>query len=98
MSIYNFFLFLGPLSTRLVRNPNKEEFDQGKFLIYTNNELDYSYKDDDYETAVVKRGDAIIIDGLVVHRSSANKSPNSRQIYTFHVYESEGAIFSKDNW
>ena len=45
-----------------------------------------------------KIGSAILIDGRVVHRSSANTSPKSRHIYTFHVYESENAEFSKDNW
>jgi len=46
----------------------------------------------------LKKGDAIIIDGLVVHASGHNYSPNSRHIYTFHVYESENAKFSEDNW
>jgi len=87
-----------PLATRLIRNPNKEEFDAGKFLIYTNGMASYGYKEDEYVSAMVKKGDAILIDGLVVHRSSANLSPNSRHIYTFHVYESEGATFSKENW
>lgn len=88
---------LGPLSSRLIRNPNKEEFDQGKYLIYTNEPV-FTHRDDEYVSAEVKRGDAIVIDGLVVHRSAANTSPNSRQIYTFHVYESDGAKFSEDNW
>lgn len=83
--------------TRLVRNPNKEEFEKGKFLIYTK-DTTINYRDDEYVTTAVKRGDAIIIDGLVVHRSSANNSPNSRHIYTFHVYDSEGCTFSSDNW
>ena len=89
--------FKGPLPTRLIRNPNKEEFEQGKYLIYTNEPV-YTYRDDEYVTADVKKGDAIVIDGMVVHRSSANMSPNSRHIYTFHVYEAEGANFPMDNW
>lgn len=45
-----------------------------------------------------KKGDAILIDGLVVHKSAPNLSPKSRHIYTFHVYDSENVTFSKDNW
>ena len=82
----------------MIRNPNKEEFSNVKHLVYTNGVGEFDYKDTDYIANEVKRGDAILIDGLVVHRSSANLSPNSRHIYTFHVYESDGAVFSKDNW
>jgi ectoine hydroxylase-related dioxygenase (phytanoyl-CoA dioxygenase family) len=82
----------------MIRNPNREEFDNGKYLIYTNGLGEFKYDEKDYVAAEVKRGDAIVIDGLVVHRSSANLSPKSRHIYTFHVYESDGATFSKDNW
>lgn len=39
-----------------------------------------------------------MIDGLVVHKSGPNVSPKSRHIYAFHVYDSENATFSKDNW
>lgn len=66
-------------------------------MIYTN-EPEYKYADEEYQSAPVKRGDAIIIDGLVVHRSSANLSPNSRHIYAFHVYDSDETTFSQDNW
>lgn len=44
------------------------------------------------------KGDAILIDGMVVHMSGPNPSPNSRNIYTFHVYESDNATFLKENW
>ncbi len=43
-------------------------------------------------------GSAIVIDGLVFHRSGANFSSKSRNIYTFHMYESENAKFSDNNW
>ena len=91
-------IFLGPLLTRMIRNPNKEEFEKGKYLIYTNGVGDFKYEDSDYVAAEVKRGDAIVIDGLVVHRSSANLSAKSRHIYAFHVYESDRTVFSPENW
>lgn len=87
-----------PLLTRMIRNPNKEEFEKGKYLIYTNGVGDFKYEDSDYVAAEVKRGDAIVIDGLVVHRSSANLSAKSRHIYAFHVYESDRTVFSPENW
>ena len=43
-------------------------------------------------------GSAILIDGLVVHQSEANLSSKSRHIYTFHVYDSHGTVFSENNW
>jgi ectoine hydroxylase-related dioxygenase (phytanoyl-CoA dioxygenase family) len=88
----------GPLATRFVRNPNKEEFDNGKFLVYTNGPPKYNYDNSEYVPVPVKAGDAILIDGLVVHRSSANLSPSSRHIYTFHVYEGDNSVFSANNW
>lgn len=40
----------------MVRNPNKEEFDSGKFLIYTNGLPKYSYDDTLFVPAPVKAG------------------------------------------
>ena len=46
----------------------------------------------------VKKGDCVIINGLVQHRSEANSSARSRHIYTFHVVETESVEYSKENW
>jgi ectoine hydroxylase-related dioxygenase (phytanoyl-CoA dioxygenase family) len=88
----------GPLLTRFVRNSNKEEFENGKYFIYTNGQPKFDYNNDEYVPVPVKAGDAILIDGLVVHKSSANLSANSRHIYAFHVYEAENSVFSANNW
>lgn len=85
-----------PLSRRFIRNPNKEEFNQGKYLIYDGESP--KYDESKFVAVPIKAGSAILIDGLVVHRSGANFSPKSRHIYTFHVYESDNATFSKENW
>ncbi len=45
-----------------------------------------------------KKGSALLIDGLVRHRSGENVSPKSRHAYTFHVYDSAVAIWSDKNW
>lgn len=87
----------GPLTHRFIRNPNKEEFDQGKYLMYTDLVAPIP-NDEEFIPVEVKAGSAIIIDGLVFHRSGANNSPKSRNIYTFHMYESENAKFSDNNW
>lgn len=46
----------------------------------------------------IKKGSAILIDGLVFHKSNANFSAKSRNIYTFHIFESENSKFSDNNW
>lgn len=84
------------VATRFIRNPNKEEFNQGKYLIYTKPTPEWN--SEDFKPVPVKAGSAIIIHGKVVHQSEANKSPNSRHIYTFHIYESDNTTFSSDNW
>lgn len=61
-----------------------------------------SYPDYDESTFVpvpIKAGDAIIIHGLVVHKSEPNKTENqSRHIYTYHIVEQEGTTWDQDNW
>ena len=84
------------MGRRFIRNPNKEEFDQGKYLIYTEDQPEIN--EEDFVPAQVKAGSAVLIHGKVIHRSGSNFSPKSRNIYTFHLYESENAKFSENNW
>eukprot|EP00118_Oscarella_pearsei_P025585 m.308419 g.308419 ORF g.308419 m.308419 type:complete len:287 (+) comp43962_c0_seq1:132-992(+) len=46
----------------------------------------------------VKKGSLVLIHGEVVHKSQANRSDKSRHIYTFHVIETDGCEYSKENW
>lgn len=85
-----------PLARRFIRNPDRKAFESGNYLIYTNEAPEYD--EDKFVHVPIKAGDAIVIDGLVVHRSSPNFSPRSRHIYTFHVYEGHESTFSADNW
>ncbi|KAJ1362870.1 hypothetical protein KIN20_022577 [Parelaphostrongylus tenuis] len=41
---------------------------------------------------------ALLIHGLVVHKSATNTSSNSRHAYTFHVMEAKNTKWSEDNW
>ncbi len=40
----------------------------------------------------------MLIHGLVVHKSEANRSDMSRHAYTFHVVERKDTKWSEDNW
>jgi len=46
----------------------------------------------------VKKGSAVLIDGLVIHKSEPNTSQRSRHIYTFHIYDKQGGVWSDRNW
>ena len=54
--------------------------------------------DDRYVPAVVKKGTMVILHGEVVHKSGKNDSDRSRNIYTFHVYDSGASEWDKSNW
>lgn len=57
------------------------------------------YDEKAFVAAPVKAGDAIVIHGLVVHKSEPNKSENeSRHIYTYHIVEQEETTWDPDNW
>jgi phytanoyl-CoA hydroxylase len=45
---------LGELSRRFIRNPNKEEFDAGKYLIYSNENS--KYDENEFVAVPVKAG------------------------------------------
>jgi len=46
----------------------------------------------------IKAGDAIVIHGLVVHKSEPNTSLLSRHIYTYHLVDQEETCWDPDNW
>lgn len=91
-----YFLIDGVLSTRFIRNPNKEEFDAGNNLIYTAEEP--AFEDNDFVPVPAKAGSLLLIHGLVRHRSSENRSSNSRHVYTFHIYDAGTSKYSDQNW
>lgn len=84
------------LQTKFIRNPCMEEFNQGKRLIYTNDSV--KFDQNKYVSVPLKSGDAILIHSLVVHKCLNCDKPNPRDIFAFHVYDSDNSTFSKDNW
>lgn len=57
-----------------------------------------STKPDEFVSVPVRKGSLVLIHGEVVHKSGANCSDRSRNIYTFHLYDAGTSTWSKDNW
>ncbi len=55
-------------------------------------------KDEDFVSVPVKKGGLVLIHGEVVHKSGANQSDRSRNIYTFHLYDAGTSTWNKSNW
>ncbi|CAF0837011.1 unnamed protein product [Adineta ricciae] len=85
-----------PINRRYIRNPNEQEFNEGKMLIFKGTEDQYD--DKDFVPVEIEAGDGILIHGQAVHKSEQNTSPISRQIYTFHIIETDNSEYSKENW
>jgi len=83
-----------PLARRYVRTGNTQ--DGENLLEWTAPPKEY--QDSDFVKVPVKKGDMVLIHGLVVHRSAENKSEKPRWIYTFHSYDSKHAVYSDKNW
>ncbi|CAG2183334.1 unnamed protein product, partial [Oppiella nova] len=45
------------------------------------------FEDKSFVETPVSKGSAVLIDGLVVHRSDVNHSSAGRPIYTFHIFD-----------
>lgn len=83
-----------PLKRRFFRA--KTARPDGAFLEW-DNPPEY-YEDHTFVKVPVKRGDMILIHGLVIHRSDANNSSKPRWIYTFHAYDKSKSQYLKDCW
>ncbi len=66
------FLFKVPIKRRYIRNPNQQEFNEGKILIFNGNDDQYDEKA--FVPVEIKAGDAILIHGQVVHKSEQSMS------------------------
>jgi len=56
------------------------------------------YGQNTFVSVPIKAGSAILINGLVVHRSTSHATPVSRDVYAFHIYDSAVSSYSNDNW
>ena len=74
---------------------NRKEDNTGCVFVGENNS---KQGDEEYVAAEVKRGSLVLIDGDVVHKSYPNTSSRSRNAFTFHLYEGEGANWGATNW
>ncbi|CAF1207462.1 unnamed protein product [Rotaria magnacalcarata] len=84
-----------PTQRHYIRNPNEQEFNEGKLLI---NMGEDQFDENAFIPVEVKAGDAVLIDGQVAHKSEQNKSSYTRQICAFHIFESHNSIYKKENW
>lgn len=55
-------------------------------------------KPEEFVAVPVRKGSLVLIHGEVVHKSGANSSDRSRNIYTFHLYDAGTSLWSEDNW
>lgn len=83
-----------PLYRRFVRTNNTED---GQDLLEWTAPV-HEFDDHAFVKVPVKKGDMVLIHGLVVHRSAANKSQKSRWIYTFHAFDKGRSTYSDKNW
>ena len=43
-------------------------------------------------------GSLVVIHGQVLHKSESNLSDQPRHAYTFHMVETKGSEYAKENW
>ena len=55
------------------------------------------WPEDGWVPLPVEEGTMVILDGLLPHRSDANRSPHSRHAYTLHLIEAD-CQYPADNW
>lgn len=87
----------GPLYKRFVRAANDSGEEYPPRLVFEGS------NPEDLESAgflpvQAEPGDCVLISGLVLHRSEANRSSRSRHIYTFHVFDQFDTMYSQRNW
>lgn len=83
-----------PLARRFVRAESEQD---GENLLEWTAPVQ-QYDESQFVKVPVKRGDMVLIHGLVVHRSAANSSERPRWIYTFHAYDKGRSVYCKKNW
>jgi phytanoyl-CoA hydroxylase len=85
-----------PLSKRFVRK--QADHLRTEFLYLTTSKSESLKADSlNWVCAPTPAGSLVLIDGLVLHKSEANKSESSRWIYTFHMIEGS-AYYPENNW
>lgn len=57
-----------------------------------------SISPEEFIAVPVQKGTLVLLHGEVVHKSGANSSDRSRNIYTFHLYDAATSTWSESNW
>lgn len=86
----------GPLKRRFHRT--KADIEGGNDLKWSPSDQNDQYDEKEFVPAEVSRGDLVILDGLVVHRSAPNTSEHPRWVLTMHVFDASKSQFCSDNW
>ncbi|CAL1534646.1 unnamed protein product [Lymnaea stagnalis] len=88
---------------------HKNGVDNERYMIRTQNPVSSNlgvtftnppvqYDDNLFVPAEMRAGSLALIHGEVVHKSEPNRSTKSRHAYTFHMFDSQGVEYSKQNW
>lgn len=88
----------GSQSAGITRRMIRTVGDDGTLQTKFEGEAQPPPKPEEFIAAPVKRGTLVLIHGEVVHKSEENKSERSRNIYTFHLYDTETSEWSEENW
>lgn len=86
----------GAIENKFIRNPNQQEYNEGKLFVYTAENP--KYEDNEYKQVPLKPGSLLLMDGYLIHRATNCTVHDPRNVYAFHVYDSDKAKFSKKNW
>uniref|UniRef100_A0A0B7BI84 Fe2OG dioxygenase domain-containing protein n=1 Tax=Arion vulgaris TaxID=1028688 RepID=A0A0B7BI84_9EUPU len=78
----------------MIRCPQEGSSSDG--ITFTNSPI--KYDDSHFVAAEMSAGSLALIHGEVVHKSEPNHSLRSRHAYTFHLFDSFGVEYSKQNW
>ncbi|XP_076436681.1 phytanoyl-CoA dioxygenase domain-containing protein 1 homolog [Babylonia areolata] len=79
---------------RMVRRVNPQPGASSTEFIGT----EIQHGESEYIAGPVKKGTLVLIHGEVVHKSEHNHSEQSREIYTFHMYDHAKAVYDARNW
>lgn len=89
------------LQRKFIKNPKNEHKsevgDEESRFIYTDPPIS-DYEDEDFVSVPIKKGSALLLNGLTVHKSTETEKPMSREAYVFHVYDSDKNEFEDTNW
>jgi len=85
------------LKRKYNRNHDENQMMSGGKALYYTSEAP-KYDQNRFVDVPIKAGSAILINGLVVHKSTSTRSPSSRDVYAFHVFDDAKSAYSSNNW